>query len=188
MRALSQGAALVVALLAMPMLTAPLSAQTAAPADARSGTPAAEAAMTESETQRLKQLSAELRCLVCQNQSLADSNAELAVDLRNQVRDQIRAGRDDEQIKDYLVQRYGDFVLYRPRMSATTVLLWAGPFALLLLGGVVMWRYLRRRALIQGQVQMRVSDDATADGEQLARARALLRGDDPAVPGAERRP
>jgi cytochrome c-type biogenesis protein CcmH len=84
--------------------------------------------------ERLKGLAEELRCLVCQNQTIADSNAPLALDLRNQIRAQIAAGRSDSQIRDYMVDRYGDFVLYRPPFKASTAILWAGPFALLLLG------------------------------------------------------
>jgi len=80
--------------------------------------------------QRIRQLEEKLRCLVCQNQTLADSNAELAGDLRKQVRDQVAAGRSDEEIIGYLVQRYGDFVLYEPPFKATTALLWVGPFLL----------------------------------------------------------
>ena len=96
---------------------------------------------------RIRQLEEKLRCLVCQNQTLADSNAELAGDLRKQVREQIAAGRSDEEIVDYLVQRYGDFVLYEPRFKATTVLLWVGPFALLLgAAGVLVLTLRRRRA------------------------------------------
>jgi cytochrome c-type biogenesis protein CcmH len=83
---------------------------------------------------RVMTLAEELRCLVCQNQTLADSQAELAVDLRNQIRDQIKRGDTDEDIKKYMVQRYGDFVLYRPPLKSTTMLLWFGP-ALLVLGG-----------------------------------------------------
>ncbi len=83
---------------------------------------------------RLKKLEEELRCLVCQNQSLADSNAPLAEDLRREVHALAAQGKDDEQIKQFLVQRYGDFVLYRPPVKATTWLLWAGPFLLLLVG------------------------------------------------------
>ena len=83
------------------------------------------------ETTRIRLLEEKLRCLVCQNQSLADSNAELAGDLRREVREQVQAGRSDEQIVGYLVQRYGDFVLYEPPFKATTVLLWLGPFVLL---------------------------------------------------------
>lgn len=92
---------------------------------------------------RLKALSEELRCLVCQNQTLADSNADLAVDLRNQVKSLIDQGKSDTQIKTYLVERYGDFVLYKPPMQANTWLLWLGPFVLLLLGALI-WRRVQR--------------------------------------------
>lgn len=95
--------------------------------------------------QRIRQLSERLRCLVCQNQSLADSNAELAQDLRNQLREQVAAGRSDGEIMDYLVQRYGDFVLYEPPFKATTVLLWIGPFVLLAAAALVLVATLRRR-------------------------------------------
>jgi cytochrome c-type biogenesis protein CcmH len=96
---------------------------------------------------RIRQLEEKLRCLVCQNQTLADSNAELAGDLRRQVREQVAAGRSDEQIIEYLVQRYGDFVLYEPPFKATTVLLWVGPFVLLLgAAGVLVMTLRRRRA------------------------------------------
>ncbi|CAN5442340.1 hypothetical protein BH11PSE11_BH11PSE11_30540 [soil metagenome] len=81
-------------------------------------------------------LSEELRCLVCQNQTIADSHAELAVDLKNQIREQLAQGKSDRDVIDYMVQRYGDFVLYRPPLKATTFLLWFGPF-LLLAGGIV---------------------------------------------------
>jgi cytochrome c-type biogenesis protein CcmH len=94
---------------------------------------------------RLKALAEELRCLVCQNQTIADSNAPLAVDLRNQIRAQIAQGRSDDQIRSYMVDRYGDFVLYRPPMRATTVLLWAGPFVLIALGIGIFVRVIRRR-------------------------------------------
>jgi cytochrome c-type biogenesis protein CcmH len=94
---------------------------------------------------RIRHLEERLRCLVCQNQTLADSNAELAGDLRRQVREQVAAGKTDEQIVDYLVQRYGDFVLYSPPFKATTVLLWVGPFLLLAVGAGVLVVVLRRR-------------------------------------------
>jgi cytochrome c-type biogenesis protein CcmH len=97
------------------------------------------------EELRIRQLEEKLRCLVCQNQTLADSNAELAGDLRKQVREQVAAGRTDQQIIDYLVQRYGDFVLYEPPFKATTALLWIGPFALLLGAGAFLVVVLRRR-------------------------------------------
>ena len=95
--------------------------------------------------QRIRQLSEKLRCLVCQNQTLADSNAELAQDLRQQLREQVAAGRSDEQILDYLVQRYGDFVLYEPPFKSTTLLLWVGPFVLLAAAALVLVAVLRRR-------------------------------------------
>ena len=96
--------------------------------------------------QRLKDLAEELRCLVCQNQTIADSNAPLALDLRNQIREQVAQGRTDDQIRAYMVARYGDFVLYRPPLKATTVMLWLGPLALLLVGVGVFWTVVRKRA------------------------------------------
>ena len=99
---------------------------------------------------RLVDLSAQLRCLVCQNQSIAESNAELAVDLRNQINEQIKAGRSDKEIVDFMATRYGDFVLYRPPFKATTALLWIGPIALLLLAVFIFYRTLvSRRARIE---------------------------------------
>ena len=101
-------------------------------------------AVEDNET-RIRQLEEKLRCLVCQNQTLADSSAELASDLRKQVRDQVAAGRSDEEIIRFLVQRYGDFVLYEPPFKATTALLWLGPPLLILSGGFVFWRVVRRK-------------------------------------------
>jgi cytochrome c-type biogenesis protein CcmH len=95
--------------------------------------------------QRLKELAEELRCLVCQNQTIADSHAPLAVDLRNQIRQQIAEGRSDDQIRAYMVERYGDFVLYRPPFKATTVVLWVGPFLLVAFGAVIFAVIVRRR-------------------------------------------
>jgi cytochrome c-type biogenesis protein CcmH/NrfF len=94
---------------------------------------------------RVMKLSEELRCLVCQNQTIADSNAGLAIDLRNQVREQLRQGRTDKDVIDYMVQRYGDFVLYRPPLKTSTWLLWAGPFLLLLGGGSLLLYSLNKR-------------------------------------------
>jgi len=94
---------------------------------------------------RIRNLEEKLRCLVCQNQTLADSNAELAADLRKQVRDQVAAGKSDAQIVDYLVQRYGDFVLYDPPFKTTTLLLWLGPFVLLAAAALALVTTLRRR-------------------------------------------
>jgi cytochrome c-type biogenesis protein CcmH len=94
---------------------------------------------------RIRSLEEKLRCLVCQNQTLADSPAELAVDLRRQLQEQVKAGRSDEQILAFMVQRYGDFVLYEPPFKATTVLLWVGPFVLLAAAATVLVATLRRR-------------------------------------------
>jgi cytochrome c-type biogenesis protein CcmH len=96
---------------------------------------------------RVAGLAQELRCLVCQNQTLAESNAPLAVDLRNQIREQLKAGASEQDVIDFMVARYGDFVLYRPPFKATTLALWLGPFLLLALGiAVLVRRLLRRRA------------------------------------------
>jgi cytochrome c-type biogenesis protein CcmH len=113
---------------------------------------------------RLKRLEAELRCLVCQNQTLADSNADLADDLRREVRALALAGKSDDDIKTYLVARYGDFVLYKPPVKPLTWILWFGPFALLAGGVATWWVVLRRRA--------RAVAFGDAAGE--ARARAIL--------------
>ena len=96
---------------------------------------------------RVAGLAHELRCLVCQNQTLAESNAPLAVDLRNQIREQLQAGASEQDVIDFMVARYGDFVLYRPPFKATTLALWVGPFVLLALGiAVLVRRLMRRRA------------------------------------------
>jgi cytochrome c-type biogenesis protein CcmH len=94
---------------------------------------------------RLKAMSTELRCLVCQNQTLADSNAPLAEDLRREIRLQLHAGKSDQEVIDYLVSRYGDFVLYKPPFKSSTALLWIGPFVLMLAGLAGLLLMLRRR-------------------------------------------
>ena len=100
---------------------------------------------SSAEEARFRALVTELRCVMCQNQSLADSNAMVAHDLRREVLELMREGRSDAEIKEFLVARYGEFVLYRPRMEGRTWLLWLGPAALLLAGGVVVARIMRRR-------------------------------------------
>ena len=95
--------------------------------------------------QRLANLSKELRCLQCQNQTLADSPAGLAADLRREIREQMKAGKSDQEVIAFLTQRYGDFILYRPRVTYTTYLLWFGPFILLLAGLYVLFRYIKQR-------------------------------------------
>jgi cytochrome c-type biogenesis protein CcmH len=97
------------------------------------------------EEARFQALTHELRCVMCQNQSLADSNAQIAHDLRREVLVLMQQGRSDAQIKQFLVERYGEFVLYRPQVQAGTWLLWFGPLLLLALGGLLMWRVVRRR-------------------------------------------
>jgi cytochrome c-type biogenesis protein CcmH len=92
------------------------------------------------------ELAKQLRCLVCQNQTIADSNAGLAVDLRNKLREQMATGKSDAEIIAFMTERYGDFVLYKPPMKATTVLLWVGPFVLLAIGLLIGWRVVRGRA------------------------------------------
>ena len=109
---------------------------------AREAPAAAEDPVLEKRTLAV---AAELRCLVCQNQTIADSNAGLAVDLRNQVRAMLRAGKSEKEIMAYMTQRYGDFVLYRPPVNSNTALLWFGPPALLLVAGISLWLILRRR-------------------------------------------
>ena len=129
----------------MPRLLALLLLLSVAPwIAAREAPPAAADPAIE---ERMMALATELRCLVCQNQTLADSNADLAQDLRNQIREKMRQGSSDAQIVDYLVARYGDFVLYRPPLKASTMLLWFGPLLLLAVGfAVLLRRLLKRRA------------------------------------------
>ena len=95
--------------------------------------------------ERLAKLSHELRCLQCQNQTLAESPSSIAADLRREIRTQIKDGKSDKEIVAFLTQRYGDFILYRPRVTPTTYLLWFGPFILLLGGLVVLFRFIKQR-------------------------------------------
>ena len=114
---------------------------------------------------RYKQLIAELRCLVCQNQNLADSNAELAQDMRHKTYEMVKAGASSGEVVDYMVKRYGDFVLYRPPLRFSTLLLWIGPFVILAGGVVFLLLFIRRRA----------RQPATGVSESdLKRAKALL--------------
>lgn len=100
---------------------------------------------------RFDRLSQELRCLVCQNQNLADSNADLAADLRREIYAMIQKGRSDQEIIDFMVARYGDFVLYRPPVKSTTYILWFGPFILFLAGILIMLRLIRQRSRRESQ-------------------------------------
>lgn len=105
--------------------------------------------LDDAQNARYQVLIEELRCLVCQNQTIAESNAPLAKDLRDQVERQILAGRSDEQILAYMTERYGDFVRYRPPLDARTAALWGGPFFLVLLGLFVVWRQVIRNRRAQ---------------------------------------
>lgn len=118
---------------------------------------------------RLDKLAKELRCLVCQNETLADSRADLAEDLRREIREKMREGMTDQQVKAYLVHRYGDFVLYRPPVKSTTWLLWFGPF-LLLGGGVAGLIYFLQR-------RRRTLPDEALNAEEEARVKSLLDSD-----------
>ena len=115
--------------------------------------------------ERMQRLAAELRCLVCQNQTIADSNSGLAIDLRGQITEQIRAGKSDVAIKQYMAERYGQFVLYDPPFSAANAALWIGPFLLLLIGAWMALRVVRRNAALPAG-----GGDAQTDA---ARAQAL---------------
>jgi cytochrome c-type biogenesis protein CcmH len=134
---------------------------------------AAPAAADPALEQRVMTLASELRCLVCQNQTIADSNAPLAEDLRNQVREKMRQGSSNSEIIDYMVARYGDFVLYRPPLKLTTVLLWFGPLLLLAAGFTVLLRRVLRR---------RTGQDLEMTASEHKRAAQLLAGNE-----AERR-
>lgn len=148
------------------LLIAVLTGLTLAAAQAKEAKPLAE---NEAVEQRLNHIAEELRCLVCQNESLAGSRAELAQDLRREVRHLIVQGKNDQEIKDFLVSRYGDFVLYRPPVKPTTWLLWLGPFVLLVAGLAGLLLYLRRRN------RRLAASDAPLSAEEHARAQALLK-------------
>ena len=137
-----------------------------------SGAAASEAVPTLNDpvaAKREVELAKQLRCLVCQNETIADSRAGLAVDLRNKLREQMAAGKTDAEIIAFMTERYGDFVLYRPPLKATTVLLWVGPFMLLAIGILVGWRAVRARA---GAAHRQPLSDAERE-----RAERLLRGE-----------
>ena len=116
---------------------------------------------------RLNLLAEDLRCLVCQNESLAGSHAELAEDLRREIRDQMKKGKDDKQVVEYLVARYGDFVLYNPPFKPLTLVLWLGPLLFLLIGGITWWTVLKRR---------RDQPEGVVDNQARAEAARILEG------------
>jgi cytochrome c-type biogenesis protein CcmH len=133
-----------------------------------SGAWAKEAPLVSTEPdldKRVTAVAAELRCLVCQNQTIADSTADLAVDLRNQVREMLRRGQSEREIIDYMTARYGDFVLYRPPVKGTTALLWFGPPLLLCAGVTTLWLVLRRRSRMSAD-RFDADVDAEDDGDE----------------------
>lgn len=135
----------------------------AAPAMASSAATATATATALED--RVNRLASELRCLVCQNQSIADSHAELAVQLKGEVRAQLARGAAEDQVRDFMVQRYGDFVLYRPPLSASTVGLWAGPALLVFFGmGLAWYHWLERRRAFDGVPDSTLPDDLNAGG------------------------
>ena len=136
-------------------------------AHAREAAPAAEDPVLEA---RMMRIAAELRCLVCQNQTIADSSAGLAVDLRNQVREMLARDENDKQIIDYMTARYGDFVLYRPPLKSTTALLWFGPAAFLLGGVIALFLVLRRRSRMAPE--MFDADEIDPEAERVPDPRA----------------
>ena len=113
------------------------------------------------QEQRFQSLTEELRCLVCQNQNLADSDAPLAQDLRQEIHDMLMAGRSDDEIRSFLVDRYGDFVLYRPALKGNTLALWLAPAILLLIGGLVVVWSVRRHSLAAGSGEESGSESDT---------------------------
>ncbi len=119
--------------------------------------------------ERVMKLSRDLRCLVCQNETLADSRADLAEDLRNQIREQMKAGKSDKEIIAFLTDRYGKFVLYRPPVDPTTYLLWFGPFVLLVAGLLLLFRYVKQRSGLIAESPL--------SAEERRRAETLLAAD-----------
>ena len=117
---------------------------------------------------RLNKLSQELRCLVCQNETLADSRADLAEDLRDEIREQMKAGKSDKEIIAFLTERYGQFILYRPQVTPTTYLLWFGPFILLLGGLAILFYYIKQR---RDQIaEQPLSSDERRRAEEMLRS------------------
>ena len=112
---------------------------------------------------RVNAIASELRCLVCQNQTIADSHAELAVDLKNQVRQMVSDGKTQDDIVAYMVQRYGDFVRYRPPMEASTFLLWVGPFLLMVLGIIILFTSLRKRREVVVEAPLSAEESSRFD-------------------------
>lgn len=153
-------------LLAAAIAPSFVSAQPATP------TPTPPAPLAGEQQQRYDTMINQLRCLVCQNQTIADSSAPLALDLRDQVHRQIADGRSDDEIRDYLTHRYGDFVLYKPRLAARTLALWIGPFALLAIALIAAVLFMRRSSARQQ------ATPGVADAERIRRLLQEQEGSD----------
>jgi len=119
---------------------------------------------------RVMDIAKDLRCLVCQNETIAGSHADLAIDLRNQIQDQLEAGKSKNEIMQYMVDRYGDFVLYKPPVKSSTLVLWLGPFLLLLLGMWALWSFIKK--------QSKTKQVAVFSDQDLSQARAMLESKD----------
>lgn len=127
---------------------------------------------TKEQERAYKKLTEELRCLVCQNQNIADSNAELAQDLRKKAYEQVKQGKNEYEVMQWMVERYGDFVLYRPPVKATTLFLWVGPLLFLLIAFMVLWRIGRVR-------RKQPSEAQPVDKQSLEQARQMLENKEP---------
>ena len=174
-------AALLALAIGLPAIAAdaPAASAASAPATVKFEAPAAHLTAADPALEaRMLAITGELRCLVCQNQTIADSHADLAVDLRQEVRELLQKGRTPDQIRQYMTARYGDFVLYRPPLRTKTVPLWFGPALLLLIGGTVLVLTLRRRSRMAADAfdpdvdddEIESLDDAAATAARSATA------------------
>jgi cytochrome c-type biogenesis protein CcmH len=134
--------------MSLRLVLAALALLIAGAASAQVQTQTPDIPLTAEQEAHYRDLIHQFRCLVCQNQTIADSDAPLAADLRNQVRAHVAAGKSDDDVRTYLTQRYGDFVLYKPRLTAQTLVLWAGPFVVLVFGIIAAVRFARRQRAV----------------------------------------
>lgn len=160
----------ILAIFAMSAAVGAAAAAADLPSSQTTGREAQATELDPGEHRRVQGIASQLRCLVCQNQSIADSDADLAVDLRKQVIEQINAGRSDKEIIDYMVERYGDFVLYNPPFKASTIILWLGPVVIFLGAAVAFYINVRRRK------QTVAAAERTLTPDEKRRAEELLKG------------
>ena len=136
---------------------------------------AAPAEFDPQQNPRVYEISRQLRCLVCQNENIADSNAELAIDLRREVAAQVKSGKTDDEIIDFMVERYGDYVLYNPPFKAKTFLLWCGPAIFFLVAFWAVWRLNRRRKAESRARRAALSEEAYAQGLAILKGELVFR-------------